>query len=165
MTDKTKKTPFGYFFGCLPKIGLSDAMTRQRSHAKVAGQPSTPACQSSCDDRSAEEGAALEDMRATANPSAAADSVDFVALGKLGGTLGGGRPAQFAIDRRGVGNGIDISNRLPAGVERRRQELLAHEAMAIIGVLKQERPKYATEKEFWQAMCMRYRPRTKQMLL
>ena len=59
---------------------------------------------------------------------------------------------------------IDKSNRLAAGLERRRQDQDPAEALNMIKYMKEAKKGYPDDKSFFRAMVMRYRPKTKVQL-
>ena len=77
--------------------------------------------------------------------------------------LRGGRPNTPSWDLRGVRGGDMSNNRYP-GQEPRRSDVQPWQGLSICQFLKAQRDHYAHEKEYWRAMCARYRPMTREVL-
>ena len=95
------------------------------------------------------------------------ESARIAARGHDGGKAGvlGGRPRHAAVeDLRGIANGVDRSNRLYPGQDRRRHDVDAVEALRICEFLQQQVPRYSSEDDYWRAMVLRFRPRSKVQL-
>ena len=86
--------------------------------------------------------------------------------GADGGKAGafGGRPRIAVEDRRGTANCTDRSNRLYPGQDRRRNDIDVVEALKICEFLQAQVPRFASEDQYWRAMVMRFRPRSKVQL-
>ena len=76
----------------------------------------------------------------------------------------GGRPSKPAAMQRGTYGGVDKSNRLEAGLPRRRHDVTPWAGLATVKFMEQERRKHADE-DSWRRVCLlRYQPMTWQSL-
>ena len=76
--------------------------------------------------------------------------------------MSGGRRSSVAPYRGKRGG--EASNRRQAGQERLREDIPAWEGLKMVDYMTKHRKEFATEADYWKAMCRRYRPKPRSEL-